>query len=111
MRSVRRDALGAYVARRVPAARLKKPLSGRRFGDLPAFRAGVRTENVETPEQRVAAVEQQELQQEQDEGRSDQVLELFVELLEAEGRQVAFSILLIVRTISSSPIDWLVERM
>ena len=43
-----------------------------------------------TPEQRVAAVEQQELQQEQDEGRSDQVLELFVELLEAEGRQVAF---------------------
>ena len=90
MRSVRRDALGAYVARRVPAARLKKPLSGRRFGDLPAFRAGVRTENVETPEQRVAAVEQQELQQEQDEGRSDQVLELFVELLEAEGRQVAF---------------------
>ena len=46
--------------------------------------------NVETPEQRVAAVEQQELQQEQDEGRSDQVLELFVELLEAEGRQVAF---------------------
>ena len=51
---------------------------------------GVRTENVETPEQRVAAVEQQELQQEQDEGRSDQVLELFVELLEAEGRQVAF---------------------
>lgn len=72
---------------------------------------GVRTENVETPEQRVAAVEQQELQQEQDEGRSDQVLELFVELLEAEGRQVAFSILLIVRTISSSPIDWLVERM
>ena len=60
---------------------------------------GVRTENVETPEQRVAAVEQQELQQEQDEGRSDQVLELFVELLEAEG------------TISSSPIDWLVERM
>ena len=76
MRSVRRDALGAYVARRVPAARLKKPLSGRRFGDLPAFRAGVRTENVETPEQRVAAVEQQELQQEQDEGRSDQVLSL-----------------------------------
>lgn len=68
-------------------------------------------ENVEVRQQRVAAVEQQELQQEQDEGRSDQVLELFVELLEAEGRQVAFSILLIVRTISSSPIDWLVERM
>lgn len=51
---------------------------------------GVRTENVETPEQRVAAVEHQELQKQQDESRSDQVLELFVELLEAEGRQVAF---------------------
>ena len=61
MRSVRRDALGAYVARRVPAARLKKPLSGRRFGDLPAFRAGVRTENVETPEQREKRLKDYEL--------------------------------------------------
>ena len=43
------------VVRRIPFARLKKPLSDGRFGDLPAFRAGVRTENVETPEQRVAA--------------------------------------------------------
>ena len=72
---------------------------------------GVRTENVETPEQRVAAVEQQELQQEQDEGRSDQVLELFVNSSKRRAARSPFSILLIVRTISSSPIDWLVERM
>lgn len=72
---------------------------------------GVRTENVETPEQRVAAVEQQELQQEQDEGRSDQVLELFVELLEAEGRQVAFFHIVDRAYDFVSPIDWLVERM
>ena len=46
---------------------------------------GVRTENVETPEQRVAAVEYDEFQQQQDQRRDEQVLVLLVELLEAEG--------------------------
>ena len=78
---------------------------GARRGALPLF-----AEDVQVGQQRIAACEQEELGDEQHEGGDEQVLVLFVELLEAHGRELALLISLMLRTISSRPMSCFVAR-